>query len=188
MYKIEYFQFKKTRIEGLTVVYPFISYDERGFFMKTYERNIFCEHGILLENSEDMTSVSKKGVLRGLHFQTKHSQDKLIRVFQGEVWDVAVDLRKNSETYGKWEGFTLSADNHIGLYIPAGFAHGFLTISDTAVFSYRCGQPYEPGFDTGIRWNDPDLHVKWPMDKLDKLIISEKDQALPYFSEKEIAL
>ena len=188
MGQIEHFRFEKTSIDGLTVIHPFIAYDERGFFMKTYEKNIFMENGIDLQNAEDMTSMSHKGVLRGLHFQTQHSQDKLIRVLQGEVWDIAVDLRRDSETYGKWEGFTLSAENHIGLYIPAGFAHGFLTLSDTAVFSYRCGQFYEPGYDTGIRWNDPDLRVAWPVEITNQLIISEKDQALPYFAEREITL
>jgi dTDP-4-dehydrorhamnose 3,5-epimerase len=130
-----------------------------------------------------MTSYSKKGVLRGLHFQTKYSQDKLIHVYCGEVFDVAVDLRKGSSTFGKWEGFCLSGENKLGLYIPSGFAHGYLALSDEVIFSYRCGQPYAPDFDSGIIWNDKELGVKWPLVDIEQLIISPKDQKLQTFAE-----
>lgn len=180
---IEKFQFEKTDIDGLQLIHPFVAYDERGFFMKTYEREIFREHGIEFENAEDMTSCSKKGVLRGLHFQTQHSQDKLVRVVHGEVWDVAVDLRKDSQTYGMWRGFYLSDENKLSLYIPSGFAHGFLALTDEVLFSYRCGKLYYPNFDTGIRWDDETLQVKWPLERIEQLIISDKDQKLQSFQE-----
>lgn len=179
---MESFRFENTNIEGLTLIYPFFAPDERGCFMKTYEQGIFHENGIDMGNAEDMTSYSKKGVLRGLHFQTRYSQDKLIRVYYGEVYDVAVDLRKGSSTFGKWEGFYLSGDNRLGLYIPSGFAHGYLALTDEVIFSYRCGQPYAPSYDSGILWNDKELGVEWPIDKLNDIIISPKDQKLQSFA------
>lgn len=179
------FRFENTSIEGLKLIYPFFAPDERGYFMKTYERGIFKENGIDMGNAEDMTSYSKKGVLRGLHFQTKYSQDKLIRVYRGEVYDVAVDLRKDSPTFGKWEGFYLSGENRLGLYIPNGFAHGYLALSDEVIFSYRCGQLYYPDFDTGIRWNDEVLKVAWPLERVEEIIVSEKDSKLQSFNDFE---
>lgn len=183
---MEDFKFENTSIAGLKLIYPFFAPDERGYFMKTYERNIFMENGIDMGNAEDMTSYSKRGVLRGLHFQTKYSQDKLIRVYYGEVYDVAVDLRKDSPTFGKWEGFYLSGKNKLGLYIPSGFAHGYLALTEEVIFSYRCGQPYAPSYDSGIVWNDKDLGVEWPIDNEQNLIISSKDQGLQTFSEFKI--
>lgn len=180
---IENFSFEKTEIEGLQIIHPFVAYDERGFFMKTFEQRLFKENGIELGNAEDMTSYSHKGVLRGLHFQTKHSQDKLIRVLHGEVWDVAVDLRVGSTTYGEWKGFYLSGENKLSVYIPSGFAHGFLALSEDVIFSYRCGQGYYPDYDTGIRWNDETLKVEWPLERVEKMIISEKDSKLQSFAE-----
>ncbi|MCR5716080.1 MAG: dTDP-4-dehydrorhamnose 3,5-epimerase [Lachnospiraceae bacterium] len=185
---MEQFSFEETSMNGLMLIHPFIHYDERGFFMKTYEQHLFEEHGIFLGNAEDLASSSQKGVLRGLHFQTRHAQDKLIRIVRGEVFDVAVDLRKDSKTYGKWEGFRLSEDNHLGLYIPSGFAHGFLALSENVLFTYRCGQPYEPGYDGGIRYDDPEIGVKWPLELVDHLILSEKDQKLPYLREVNVRL
>lgn len=175
------FEFEKTGIEGLQIIHPFIVCDERGYFMKTFEASEFKKHGIEFENAEDITSFSHKGVLRGVHFQTRHSQEKLVRVLHGEAWDVAVDLRENSPTYGEWRGFYLSEENKLSVYIPSGFAHGFLALSDDVIFSYRCGHLYEPLYDTGILWNDKDLGIDWPLDKVDKLIISEKDQKLQSF-------
>lgn len=177
------FKFEMTEIDGLKIIHPFIAYDERGFFMKTFEQKIFRENGIELGNEEDMTSYSHKGVLRGLHFQTEYSQDKLIRVVYGEVWDVAVDLRMDSSTYGEWKGFYLSSENKLSVYIPSGFAHGFLALSEDVIFSYRCGQAYYPDYDTGIRWNDEILKIEWPLERIDKLIISEKDSKLHSFAE-----
>jgi dTDP-4-dehydrorhamnose 3,5-epimerase len=180
---MEKFKIEDTDIEGVKLIHPFFAPDERGYFMKTYEREVFRENGIDMGNAEDMTSYSKKGVLRGLHFQTKYSQDKLCRVYYGEVYDVAVDLRKGSPTFGKWKGFLLSGENRLGLYIPSGFAHGYLALSDEVIFSYRCGQPYAPDFDSGIIWNDKDLGVAWPTENIDQLIISSKDQKLQTFAE-----
>lgn len=175
------FKFEKTSIEGLTLIHPLIIEDERGVFIKTYEREIFKKNNILLDNAEDIMSISKKGVLRGMHFQTKYSQDKLIRVMSGEVFDVAVDLRKNSKTYGKWQGVYLSGENKKMIYIPKGFAHGFLALSEDVVFYYRCGDKYYPEFDTGIVWNDPDIAIGWPLNKVNQVIISEKDKELMHF-------
>ena len=127
---IQQFEFEQTEIEGLQIIRPFVAYDERGFFMKTYERKIFEKHNISLQNAEDMISYQKRGVLRGIHFQTEHSQDKLIRVLHGEVWDVAIDLRKGSKTYGQWKGIYLSEENKLSVYIPSGFGHGFLALTD----------------------------------------------------------
>lgn len=180
---MEQFSIEKTSIEGLKIIHPFYAPDERGCFMKTYEREFFLTNGINMGNAEDMTSYSKKGVLRGLHFQTKYSQDKLIRVYHGEVYDVAVDLRKDSPTFGKWEGFYLSGENRLGLYIPSGFAHGYLALTEEVIFSYRCGQPYAPNFDSGIVWNDSELAIEWPIDSINDLIISGKDRKLQTFAE-----
>lgn len=180
---MELFKFEETNIEGLKLIHPFFAPDDRGYFMKTYERDIFKKNGIDMGNAEDMTSYSKKGVLRGLHFQTKYSQDKLIRIYLGEVYDIAVDLRKGSPTFGKWKGFRLSGDNRLGLYIPSGFAHGYLALSDEVIFSYRCGQPYAPEYDSGIIWNDVELNVEWPLENIDNLIISDKDKKLQTFAE-----
>lgn len=180
---IQQFAFECTSMEGLKIIHPFYASDERGFFMKTFEKNIFEEQGICLQNAEDIMSFSKKGVLRGLHFQTKFPQDKLIRVYSGEVFDVAVDLRKGSSTYGCWQGFYLSGDNRLGLYIPSGFAHGYLTLSDNAIFSYRCGTRYVPEADSGIIWDDKEINIKWPLERVESLIISEKDQKLQSYYE-----
>ena len=177
------FKFENTKIEGLKLIHPLYAPDERGFFMKIYEKNIFEENGIFLENAEDMVSFSKKGVLRGIHMQTKNPQDKLIRVLRGKVWDVVVDLRKDSKTYLEWEGFTLSDENRCGLYVPSGFLHGFLALSDDVVFSYRCGKAYEPEFDGGVRWDDKQLNISWPVNEVEELIISDKDKNLPALEE-----
>ena len=149
-------------IKGLKVVEPTVFGDARGYFMETYNYNDFKEAGIDVEFVQDNQSSSHKGVLRGLHFQINYPQDKLVRVVNGEVFDVAVDLREGSETYGKWFGEILSAENNKQFYIPEGFAHGFLVLSDTAEFCYKCTDFYHPGDEGGLAWNDPEIGVEWP--------------------------
>ena len=163
-------------IEGLRVIEPTVFGDERGYFMETYNYNDFKEAGIDMEFVQDNQSMSKKGVLRGLHFQINYPQDKLVRVVRGEVFDVAVDLRKGSKTFGKWFGVVLSAENKKQIFIPKNFAHGFLVLSDTAEFVYKCTDFYHPNDEGGLAWNDPDIGIEWP--KLDgiELTISDKDQ------------
>ena len=153
--------------------------DERGFFAKTFEKGLFSDFGIDLSPYEVFCTSSHKGVLRGLHFQREHSQDKLVQVLVGAAYDVAVDLRAGSPTFGKWEGFELTAENRRLLYIPRGFAHGFLALEEGTLFSYLCGDQYDPQTDGGIRWNDPDVGVDWPLDRVGRVIVSEKDAALP---------
>ena len=177
------FTFQNTSIPGLISIRPFLASDDRGYLSKSFEKSVFASQGIELEPWEELRSCSKKGVLRGLHFQREHSQDKLVQVLCGAVYDVAVDLRKESETFGKWEGFYLTAENKRMVYIPKGFAHGFLALEDNTLFSYLCGDRYDPASDGGIRWNDPQLAISWPLDKVDGLTISEKDKALPLLAE-----
>lgn len=176
------FKIEDTEFEGLKIIHPFVAYDERGFFMKTYEREFFASHGIVLNNAEDMISYSRKNVIRGMHFQTKNPQDKYITVSVGTIYDVVVDLRKGSETFGKWKGIELSEENKLGFYIPAGFAHGFLAVSEAVKFHYRCGQKYEPDYDSGIRWDDPDIGIDWKYLK-EEPIISERDKGQMSFQE-----
>ena len=149
-------------IKGLKVVEPTVFGDARGYFMETYNYNDFKEAGIDVEFVQDNQSSSHKGVLRGLHFQISYPQDKLVRVVNGEVFDVAVDLREGSETYGKWFGVVLSAENKKQFFIPKGFAHGFLVLSDTAEFCYKCTDFYHPGDEGGLAWNDPEIGIEWP--------------------------
>lgn len=177
------FQFKNTSIPGLTVVSPFCAEDQRGMFLKSFTRGIFIENGISFSPFEAMYSRSAKGTIRGLHFQRRYSQDKLVQVLSGAVYDVAVDLREGSETFGKWEGFTLTAENRKMLYIPKGFAHGLLALEDNTLFSYLCGDRHDPETDGGIRWDDPQLAVRWPTDQVENIILSDKDAALPLLEE-----
>ena len=163
-------------IKGLYVIEPTVFKDERGYFMETYNFNDYKAAGIDMEFVQDNQSMSVKGVLRGLHFQINYPQDKLVRVIRGEVFDVAVDLRTNSKTYGKWFGVELSAENKKQFYIPEGFAHGFIVLSDEAEFAYKCTDFYHPGDEGGLAWNDPEIGVDWPIEEGMKLIISEKDQ------------
>ena len=177
------FDFRETRICGLTMISPFYAQDNRGYFMKIFEKDIWQKNGILVLPQEELLSCSQKGVIRGLHFQKRYSQDKLVRVLSGSVYDVAVDLRKDSPTFGQWQGFYLSAENHQMLYIPKGFAHGFLALEDNTLFSYLCGDRYDPESDGGIRWDDPDVGVEWPLDHVGDVIVSDKDRALPSFAD-----
>ena len=162
-------------IEGLKVIEPAVFGDARGYFMETYNYNDFAAAGIDCTFVQDNQSSSKKGVLRGLHFQINYPQDKLVRVVSGEVFDVAVDIRKGSATYGKWYGIELSEENKKQFYIPEGFAHGFLVLSDQAEFCYKCTDFYHPDDEGGIAWNDPTINVAWP--ELDvPYRMSEKDK------------
>lgn len=177
------FSFCMTSIEHLMLIEPMLVKDQRGYFSKVFEKQIFAEHNIHIAPYEELLSCSQKGVLRGMHFQREYSQDKLVRVLHGKVFDVAVDLRYHSPTFGKWEGFFLSAENRNMLYIPKGFAHGFLSLEDNTLFSYLCGDRYDPVSDGGIRWNDPDIGINWPLEQVDKIILSDKDQKLPIFAQ-----
>ncbi len=170
------FNFIETKISGVYVIEPKIFGDNRGYFMETYNRKHFEAVGLNMNFVQDNESRSTKGVLRGLHFQKRHSQGKLIRVSKGEVFDVAVDLRNGSKTYGKWEGIILSEENKKLFYIPEGFAHGFLVLSDEAIFNYKCTDFYAPEYEEGIKWNDPNINIAWPLEKVNKVILSEKDK------------
>jgi dTDP-4-dehydrorhamnose 3,5-epimerase len=170
-------------IEGLKVITPTVFGDERGYFMETYNYNDFKEAGIDQEFVQDNQSASKKGVLRGLHFQINYPQDKLVRVIRGEVFDVAVDMRPGSKTYGKWYGVRLSEENKKMFFIPKNFAHGFLVLSDYAEFTYKCTDFYHPNDEGGIIWNDPGLAIDWPTEEGVELTISEKDTKWPVFDE-----
>ena len=163
-------------IEGLYVIEPTVFKDERGYFVETYNQNDMKEAGLDMVFVQDNQSMSTRGVLRGLHFQKQFPQGKLVRVVRGKVFDVAVDLRSDSKTYGKWFGVELSAENMKQFYIPEGFAHGFLVLSDEAEFCYKCTDFYHPGDEGGLAWNDPEIGVEWPLEEGVNLIISEKDQ------------
>lgn len=168
-----------TPIEGLFVIEPTVFEDNRGFFMETYNKKDFEEIGIGTEFVQDNHSRSTKGVLRGLHFQKEYPQAKLVRVIKGEVYDVAVDLRKTSPTYGKYYGVLLSDENKKQFFIPRGFAHGFLVITDEAEFVYKCDDFYHPGDEGGLIWNDENIAIKWPLEKvggIENIIQSEKDK------------
>jgi dTDP-4-dehydrorhamnose 3,5-epimerase len=170
------FKFTKTSIEGVYIIEPTVFGDERGYFMETYHQGEFKEAGLDLNFVQDNQSKSTKGVIRGLHFQYKRPQGKLVRVIKGEVFDVAVDLRKNSSTYGKWEGVKLSEENKKQFYVPEGFAHGFLVLSEEAEFTYKCTDFYDAADEGGILWNDPDIGIAWPVDNIKEVNLSEKDK------------
>lgn len=176
------FTFTATSVEGVKIVDATSYGDSRGYFVETYKQPDFMAGGIDVEFVQDNQSSSCKGVLRGLHFQINHPQSKLVRVVRGEVFDVAVDLREGSATYGKWEGVLLSADNRRQLFIPRGFAHGFLVLSDVAEFCYKCDDVYHSNDEGGLMWNDPDVAVTWPKVDAD-IILSDKDKANPSFKE-----
>ena len=171
-----------TPIKHLVVIEPKVFGDERGYFYEAYNKNTFHELGLDYDFVQDNQSFSKKGVLRGLHFQKNYPQAKLVRVIEGEVFDVAVDLRKDSPTYGKWYGVVLSGENKKMFMIPRGFAHGFLVLSDTAIFSYKCDDFYHPNDEGGIIYNDPTIGVEWPKIDCD-IILSEKDKFHPPLKE-----
>lgn len=163
-------------IEGLFVIEPKVFGDDRGYFVETYNKQEFEECGLTMEFVQDNQSMSRKGVLRGLHFQKNFPQGKLVRVLSGEVFDVAVDIRKGSDTYGKWFGVILSDENKKQFYVPEGFAHGFLVLSETAVFAYKCTDFYHPEDEGGIRYDDPSIGIEWPISDDMEILLSEKDK------------
>ena len=165
----------RNEIEGLAVIEPTVYRDERGYFVETYNENDMKAAGLDLRFVQDNQSMSRKGVLRGLHFQKHYPQGKLVRVLEGRVFDVAVDLRAGSPTFGKWFGVELSSENMKQFYIPEGFAHGFYVMSDIAVFAYKCTDFYHPGDEGGMKWDDPEIGIEWPLDGNEPLL-SEKDR------------
>jgi len=177
------FRFMETAIEGLYIIEQRLFQDDRGYFMETYNYKEFQEAGLDMIFVQDNQSKSQKGVLRGLHFQRKYPQGKLVRVTKGEVFDVAVDLRKDSRTFGSWYGCILNDENKRQFYVPEGFAHGFLVLSDAAEFVYKCTEFYHPEDEYGIIWNDKDINIKWPLDKIGKLIQSDKDRKWGTFKD-----
>lgn len=182
------FKFIETSIRDLYIIEPQVFGDDRGYFMETYSKRDFHAAGLTMEFVQDNESKSRKGVLRGLHFQTQSTQGKLVRAVQGAVYDVAVDLREGSPTFGKWEGVLLTAENKKQFYVPEGFAHGFLVVSDEAVFAYKCTDYYAPQYDSGVIWNDPEIGIEWPLDGIEEVLLSEKDkkqQSLSEFRGKE---
>ena len=170
------FNYIKKEIEGVTIIEPTLFGDNRGYFMETYNYNDFKDAGLSMKFVQDNQSKSKRGVLRGLHFSKNNPQGKLFRVISGEVFNVAVGIRKESKTFGKWVGVTLNAENKKQFYIPEGFAHGFLVLSETAEFVYKCTRFYDPGDEGGIMWNDPDIGINWPIQENMDVILSEKDK------------
>ncbi|MBX4264090.1 dTDP-4-dehydrorhamnose 3,5-epimerase [Clostridium estertheticum] len=187
MEALNLFNFIETKIDGVYIIEPKVFGDNRGYFMETYNKNDFFEAGLKMEFVQDNESKSKKGVLRGLHFQTKHTQGKLVRVTKGQVFDVAVDLRKGSSTFGKWEGVILTEENKKQFYVPEGFAHGFLVLSDEAVFNYKCTDYYAPEYDSGVLWNDEDIAIEWPLDGIEEILLSEKDKIQKRLKDLEIS-
>ena len=178
-------QVTKTAIEGLVVIEPKVFEDPRGYFMESYKESFFEENFPHIEFVQDNESKSTRGVLRGLHFQKGGSaQTKLVRVIDGEVLDVAVDLRKDSTTYGQYESVILSAENKKQFLVPQGFAHGFIVLSDTAIFSYKVDNYYDPTADAGLLWSDPALGIDWMITK-DEILLSDKDQLLPLLKDTE---
>ena len=177
------FNFIKTDIDGMFIIEPTVFGDNRGYFLETYHYNEFKKAGIDVEFVQDNQSKSRRGVLRGLHFQTKKPQGKLVRVIKGEVFDVGVDLRKGSRTFGKWVGAILSDENKRQLYIPAGFAQGFLVLSEEAEFVYKCTDFYDPQNEGGIIYNDKDIAIDWPISEDRDILLSQKDNVLPTFKE-----
>ena len=181
------FTFTQTEIPGVVVIEPQVFGDDRGYFMETYQKDQFAEAGIDKEFVQDNQSRSTRGVLRGLHFQKNHTQGKLVRVTKGEVYDVAVDCRPHSATFGKWVGVTLSAENKKMLWIPEGFAHGFMTLSDTACVFYRCTDFYHPEDEGAILFNDANLGIHWP--DVGELTVSDKDRrAMSFFEWRKSVL
>jgi dTDP-4-dehydrorhamnose 3,5-epimerase len=163
-------------LEGLLIIQPKVFGDARGFFMETWNQREYRQHGLAGEFVQDNLSLSRRGTLRGLHFQNPRPQAKLLQVLQGEVFDVAVDIRRSSSTFGRWYSLVLSAENKRQFFVPPGFAHGFAVLSDTALLHYKCTDFYSPNDETGLRWDDPDLAIRWPFNEP---LLSPKDAQAP---------
>lgn len=177
------FEFELCDLSGVIVVNPFFVEDNRGYFLKNYEKKIFELNGIYMDIFQNFESYSHYGVVRGLHFQVENPQAKLVRCTQGKVWDVVVDVRKNSPTKGKWKGFELLAEENKSIYIPKGFAHGFISLAEETRVTYICSGKYSAGTDSGIVWDDSDLNIEWPIENKDKIILSERDKRLQSYKE-----
>lgn len=173
-------KFEKTKLEGVTLCVPEVFRDARGFFMETYHAARYIEGGVRAVFVQDNCSRSSKGVLRGLHYQLHKPQAKLVSCLRGEIFDVAVDIRRGSPTFGQWAGAVLSEENSHQLFIPGGFAHGFCVLSEVAEISYKCSEFYDPRDDRGLRWNDPELGIAWP---LAAPVLSGKDAAQPFLKD-----
>ncbi|MCU0835323.1 MAG: dTDP-4-dehydrorhamnose 3,5-epimerase [Chromatiaceae bacterium] len=171
----------ETELPGVLIVEPRVFGDERGFFLETWQRERYAAAGIPPGMVQDNQSLSRRGVLRGLHIQHPHAQGKLVQVFTGEVFDVAVDLRRGSPSFGRWVGVTLSGEDKRQLWVPPGFAHGFLVTSETALFAYKCSDYYHPETEFSLRWDDPEIGIRWPLDGPPEL--STKDQEAPTLAE-----
>ena len=169
-----------TKLDGVVLLQPSVHGDERGFMVESYRRDLWAEHGVDVEFVQHNHSRSSKGTLRGLHFQTEPGQAKLVRCPRGKIFDVAVDLRRESPTYGQWEGYELDDEAHRQLYVPVGFGHGFAVLSDVADVTYLCSSTYDPATESGIAWDDPGVGVAWPVDDP---LLSERDKAAPTLAE-----
>lgn len=178
-------EFEPTAIPDVVLIRPKVFGDARGFFLESWEERKFTAAGIDAKFVQDNHSRSARHTLRGLHYQIRQPQGKLVRVITGAVYDVAVDIRRSSPTFGRWVGVTLSAENHHMLWVPAGFAHGFVVLSESADFVYRCTDFYAPGSERAIQWNDPDLQVDWPLPKGSSPVLSAKDAVAPRFRDAE---
>jgi dTDP-4-dehydrorhamnose 3,5-epimerase len=178
-------KFVETRLPSVIRIEPTVHGDERGYFMETWQAQRFNEAGIRDDFVQDNFSQSSKRTLRGLHYQIEMAQGKLVRVVQGEVFDVAVDLRKSSPQYGQWVGEVLSAENKHQLWVPPGFGHGFLVLSKKAEFEYKCTDYYAPEFERSIRWDDPDIGIDWPLVDGELPTLSSKDTVAPFFKDAE---
>jgi len=180
------FTFTETKLKGVYIIEPRVFGDHRGYFLETYNYEDFKAAGLDMVFVQDNQSKSKKGVLRGLHFQKPKPQGKLVRVISGEVFDAAVDLRKNSPTYGQWQGVVLSAENKKQFYVPEGFAHGFLVLSEEAEFVYKCTEFYHPELEGGLAFNDPEIGIEWPLKEIHEVFLSEKDKNAKTLKELHI--
>lgn len=174
----------ETSLPGVLLIEPKVFGDERGFFVETFRQSVLAGAGLKIKFVQDNQSRSRRGVLRGLHYQLQQPQGKLVRVARGRVYDVAVDVRRGSPTFGQWVGFVLDDESHRQMYVPPGFAHGFVVLSEVADFIYKCTDYYHPQSEAGIRWNDPAIGIDWPREVLDEVVLSPKDCQLPLLHDQ----